>query len=179
MGFQQKKIDIVLLEAIKHTVSMSLYLLSITFNTRRASPNCQDAMTRKDMNVKIWKKKWFIISILLIVLVPSIFLVGLRINFEQREDEVLRYFSQEAGMPDTFASLKNLTTEESIILCWWDYGRAVEQWSNRTVVEAYPSRDIWYSTGASRDFIHNLEMQIFGKWGDFFGKFMTSLECSR
>lgn len=112
-----------------------------------------------------WRNKWFILSFAIIILVPLILLVTLRIDYGGREDAVLRYFSQQAGMPEVFAELETRTPNDSIVLCRWDYGRAVRQWSHREVIEAYPSRDIWQSMGSSRDPIHNLESQIFETWG--------------
>jgi hypothetical protein len=94
-----------------------------------------------------WRNKWFILSFAIISLVPLILRVTLRIDYGGREDAVLRYFSQQAGMPEVFAELETLTPNDSIVLCWWDYGRAVRQWSHREVIEAYPSRDIWQSMG--------------------------------
>jgi hypothetical protein len=112
-----------------------------------------------------WRSRWFILILALIILVPSVLMLVLRLDFSQREDAVLKYFSEEEGMPEAFAQLEQLTPTNSVVLCWWDYGRAVMQWSHRQVVEAYPSRDIWYSMGSSRDPWHNLETQIFGTWG--------------
>ena len=112
-----------------------------------------------------WRNKWFILSLTIIILVPLILLVTLRTDYGGREDQVLRYFSQQAGMPEVFAELETRTPNDSIVLCWWDYGRAVRQWSHREVIEAYPSRDIWQSIGSSRDSIYGLETQIFGTWG--------------
>ena len=68
-------------------------------------------------------------------------------------------------MPETFAELEQLTPNGSVILCWWDYGTAVRQWSHREVIEAYPSRDIWNTVGSSRDPLNALEAQLFGTWG--------------
>ena len=112
-----------------------------------------------------WRNKWFIVSLMIIILVPLILLVTLRIDYGGREDAVLTYFSQEPGMHEAFAQVETLTPNDSIVLCWWDYGRAVRQWSHREVIEAYPSRDISQSMASSRDLISNLESQIFGTWG--------------
>jgi len=114
---------------------------------------------------RFWRSKWFIIALVIIILVPLALLLVLRIDFGKREDAVLQYFSQQEDMPETFAQLENLTPPHSMVLCWWDYGRAVREWSHRDVIEAYPSRDIWHTTGSSRDLFHNLEAQIFGTWG--------------
>jgi hypothetical protein len=77
-------------------------------------------------------------------------MLSLRLDFGQREDAVLEYFSKDERMSEVFAQLEQLTPSNSVVLCWWDYGRAVRQWSHRQVVEAYPSRDIWYSMGSSQ-----------------------------
>jgi hypothetical protein len=112
-----------------------------------------------------WRSRWFILTIVIVILIPSLLILILRLDFGQREDAVLKYFSEQERMPEVFAQLEQLTPSNSVVLCWWDYGRAVRQWSHRQVVEAYPSRDIWYSMGSSRDPWHNLETQIFGTWG--------------
>jgi len=117
------------------------------------------------MKWKFRHKKWILIALAIIGLVLSLFFVTLRLDFGQRENEVLRYFSQEEGMPDVFTELEQLTSNDSIILCWWDYGRAIEQWSHREVIEAYPSRDIWNTMASGRDPLVALETQIFGTWG--------------
>lgn len=117
------------------------------------------------MKWKLGRRKWLIVTIAIIALILLSLFIALRLDFGQREDVVLRYFSQEEGMPEVFAELTQLTPNDSIILCWWDYGRAVEQWSHREVVEAYPSRDIWDSMASSRDPLTALEIQIFGTWG--------------
>jgi hypothetical protein len=114
---------------------------------------------------RFWRRKWFILTIGIILAITLSLFVALRIDFGQREDAVLRYFSQEEGMPEAFAELKQSTPNDSVILCWWDYGRAVRQWSQREVIEAYPSRDIWNTIGSSRDPLNALEAQLFGTWG--------------
>jgi hypothetical protein len=68
-------------------------------------------------------------------------------------------------MPDAFTMLEDLTPPGSVVLCWWDYGRAVREWSHREVIEAYPSRDIYYTVGSSRSFFGNLQSQLFATWG--------------
>ena len=61
---------------------------------------------------KFWHSKWFVVAILLtIVLVSASILLTLRIKFEEREDAVLRYFSEQEGMPETFTQLKNLQNQ--------------------------------------------------------------------
>lgn len=117
----------------------------------------------KFMVKRFWRSKWFIVTLVIIVLVFSTLLLALKIDYGKREDEVLKYFSQEIGMPEVFAKLENLTSPNSMVLCWWDYGRAVMEWSHREVIEAYPSRDIWYSVASTRGPLHNLEAQIFGR----------------
>jgi len=111
-------------------------------------------------------RKLLILTLAIIISAPLILLVILNVNFNQKQDEVLTYYSQQPNVTETFTALTNLTQPDSTILCWWDYGRPIQQWSHRRVIEAYPSRDIWYTMGSSRDPILNLETQIFGTWGD-------------
>jgi hypothetical protein len=121
------------------------------------------------MNQRFWRSKLFIVIVALVVLVPAVLLVALKIDVDLSEqeskDEVLEYFLQQTGMKETFDALEHLTPSDSVVLCWWDYGRAVKEWSNREPIESYPSRDIWESVGASRDLWHSLGAQLFGTWG--------------
>ena len=77
----------------------------------------------------------------------------------------MQYYSRQPGMPDAFTALETLTPPETMVLCWWDYGRAVREWSHREVIEAYPSREIAQSVGSTQSFFGNLEAQLFAKWG--------------
>jgi hypothetical protein len=117
------------------------------------------------MKRRFWRSKWFIVTIFTVMVILLSLFVALRIDFGRREDAVLTYFAQEKGMPETFAELEQLTPNDSVVLCWRDYGRAVRQWSHREVIEAYPSRDIWNTIGSSRDPLNALEAQLFGTWG--------------
>jgi hypothetical protein len=115
---------------------------------------------------RFWRKKWFIaIVILIILVVTSLSIVWMKLDYVHENDAVLEYFSRQLGMPDAFAKLEQLTPPGSVVLSWWDYGRAVIEWSHREVIEAYPSRDIWYTVGTSRTFMGNLRAQLFGTWG--------------
>jgi hypothetical protein len=67
-------------------------------------------------------------------------------------------------MPDAFAKLEQLTPPDAVVLCWWDYGRAVREWSHREVIEAYPSREIYNTVGSTRSFWGNVGGQLFGTW---------------
>jgi hypothetical protein len=99
------------------------------------------------------------------VFVVSISLLSLKFDYDRENDAVLQYFSKQPRMPEAFVELEQLSSPGSVVLCWWDYGRAVREWSHRDVIEAYPSRDIWYSVGSSRSFFGNLAGQLFGTWG--------------
>jgi len=118
------------------------------------------------MTRRFWRKKWFFaIIVIMVLLVTSLSLISLKFDYERERDAVLEYFSKQPGMPDAFAKLENLTSPGSVVLCWWDYGRAVREWSHRDVIEASPSRDIWYTMGSTRTFLGNLKAQLFGTWG--------------
>ena len=67
-------------------------------------------------------------------------------------------------MPNAFAKLEQLTPPDAVVLCWWDYGRAVREWSHREVIEAYPSREIYNTVGSTRSFWGNVGGQLFGTW---------------
>ena len=78
-----------------------------------------------------WRSKRFIALIILIILVPSVILAALKIDIglreQESEDEVLEYFSKQTGMSEAFVQLEQLTPVGSVVLCWWDYGRAVSE----------------------------------------------------
>jgi len=118
------------------------------------------------MTPRFWRRKWFFATLVIIILLAtSISLISLKFDYQRENDAVLEYFSHQPGMPDAFDMLEQLTPSNSVVLCWWDYGRAVREWSHREVIEAYPSRDIWYTVGSSRTFLGNLKGQLFGTWG--------------
>ncbi len=118
------------------------------------------------MAPKFWRKRWFLATVIIIVLVAaSASLVWMKVDYDREQDAVLQYFSRTPKMPESFAKLEELTPLGSVVLCWWDYGRAVREWSHREVIEAYPSRDIYYTVGSSRSLFGNLQSQLFGTWG--------------
>ena len=118
------------------------------------------------MTRRFWRKKWLLtIAVIIVLLATSLSLLTLKLDYEHENDAVLEYFSHQPGMPDAFTVLEQLTPPSAVVLCWWDYGRAVREWSHRDVIEAYPSKDIWYTVGSSRTFLGNLRAQLFGTWG--------------
>lgn len=118
------------------------------------------------MSARFWRRRWFLTSVIIIVLVAAaLSLVWMKSDYQREQDAVLEYFSHQPGMPDAFAMLEDLTPPGSVVLCWWDYGRAVREWSHREVIEAYPSRDIYNTVGSSRSIFGNLQSQLFGTWG--------------
>ena len=116
-----------------------------------------------------WRSKRFIALLAITILVPTVLLVALKVDVglreQESEDAVLEYFSQQNGMPEAFAQLEQLTPSGSVVLCWWDYGRAVKEWSNREAIESYPSKDVWNSVGSSHDPWQTLGAHLFGTWG--------------
>jgi hypothetical protein len=119
------------------------------------------------MDLRFWRKKWFLAAVVVTVVLvaSSLFLATLKVDFDRENDAVMQYFSQQPGMSDAFTTLEKFTPPGSVVLCWWDYGRAVREWSRREVIEAYPSREIANSVGSTRSFWGNLGGQLFGTWG--------------
>jgi asparagine N-glycosylation enzyme membrane subunit Stt3 len=119
------------------------------------------------MDLRFWHKKWLLAAVVATValVASSLFLVTLKVDYDRENDAALHYFSQQPGMPDAFTTLEQLTPSGSVVLCWWDYGRAVREWSHREVIEAYPSREIANTVGSTRSFWGNLGGQFFGTWG--------------
>jgi asparagine N-glycosylation enzyme membrane subunit Stt3 len=119
------------------------------------------------MNWRFWHNKRVLTATVVIIILAAViaFLATTKVSYDQENDAVLHYFSSQQGMPDAFSALERLTPTDAVVMCWWDYGRAVEEWSHREVIEAYPSREIAESVGSTRSFLGNLGAQIFAKWG--------------
>ena len=119
------------------------------------------------MNLRFWLRKWLLIAIIVtvVLVVFSLFIATLKFDYDRENDAAMQYFANQPGMPDAFTQLETLSPPNSVVLCWWDYGRAVREWSHREVIEAYPSREIANSVGSTRSFLGNLGAQIFARWG--------------
>jgi hypothetical protein len=119
------------------------------------------------MDWRLWRRKRLLAAVIIIIVLVAAFafLATLKINYDRENRAAMEYFSKQPGMPDAFAALERLTPSDAVVLCWWDYGLAVREWSHREVIEAYPSREIAESVGSMRSFWGNLEAQLFGKWG--------------
>ncbi len=119
------------------------------------------------MDLRFWRKKRLLAAVAVTVALTAsfLFLATLKFDYDSENDATLHYFSQQSGMPNAFTMLEQLTPSDSVVLCWWDYGRAVREWSHREVIEAYPSREIADTVGKTRSFWGNVEGQLFGTWG--------------
>ena len=119
------------------------------------------------MDLRFLKKKWLLAAVILTIVIvsSSLFLATLKVDYDRENDAVMLYFTNQSGMTDAFSALARLTPSDAVVLCWWDYGRAVREWSHREVIEAYPSKEIADSVGSTRSFWGNLGAQIFAKWG--------------
>ena len=119
------------------------------------------------MDLRFWRKKRLLATVVIAVVLAAflLFLLTLKLDFDQEEDAVTQYFAQQPGMPDAFTMLEQLSPSDAVVLCWWDYGRSVMKWSQREVIEAYPSREIAKTMGSTRSLWGNLEAQMFAKWG--------------
>ena len=119
------------------------------------------------MDLRFWRKKWLLVTVVIVIVVIalSLFLTSLKLDYDRENDAAMQYWARQPGMPDAFTAVETLTPPNSVVLCWWDYGRAVREWSHREVIEAYPSREIANSVGSTRTFLGNLEAQLFAKWG--------------
>ncbi len=119
------------------------------------------------MDFKFWRRKGLLAAVILtVILVASaLFLVTLKTDYDRANGDILLYFSNQPDMTEAFAALARLTPTDAVVFCWWDYGRAVTEWSARQVIEAYPSREIAESVANTRSFLGNLEAQLFARWG--------------
>lgn len=119
------------------------------------------------MDLRSWRKKWLLATVVITIILTAsiIFLLTLKFDYDRENDAALQHFVREPGMSDAFATLEGLTPPDAVVLCWWDYGRSVREWSHREVIEAYPSREIANSVGSTQTFWGNLQGQIFAKWG--------------
>ena len=119
------------------------------------------------MDLRVWRKKWLLAAIVITIILTAffLFLLSLKFDYDRENDAAMQYYASQPGMHDAFTALETLTPPETVVLCWWDYGRAVREWSRREVIEAYPSREIAQSVGSTRTILGNLEAQLFAKWG--------------
>ena len=119
------------------------------------------------MDLRFWRKKRLLAAVIITIILVAFFafLATLKFDYDRENTAALQYFASQPGKPDAFSALERLTPSDSVVLCWWDYGLAVEKWSHREVIEAYPSREIADSVGSTRTFWGNLEAQLFAKWG--------------
>lgn len=119
------------------------------------------------MDWKVWRKTWFIpVTVITIILVATaLFLTTIKVSYDRENDAAMQYFSSQPGMPDAFTALEQLTPADAVVMCWWDYGKSVTEWSHREVIEAYPSKEIAQTVGSTRSVLGNLGAQIFAKWG--------------
>jgi hypothetical protein len=119
------------------------------------------------MDYRFWRKKWLLAAVIvtIIILATSLFLATIKIEYDRENGGKMLYLSNEPGMSDAFVALGRLTPSDAVVFCWWDYGQAVNEWSHRSVIEAYPSREIANSMGNTRSFMGNLGAQLFGTWG--------------
>jgi hypothetical protein len=91
--------------------------------------------------------------------------VTLKVDYDTENGGKMLYFTNQPGMPDAFTAVSRLTPSDAVVFGWWDYGQAVNEWSHREVIEAYPSREIANSMGSTRSISGNLGAQLFGRWG--------------
>jgi hypothetical protein len=119
------------------------------------------------MNLRFWRRKRILaaVTLTIIIVTTSWFLVTMKVDYDTENGAKMLYFTNQPGMPDAFAAVNSLTPPEAVVFCWWDYGQAVNEWSHRQVIEAYPSREIAESLGTSRSFFGNLGAQLLGTWG--------------
>jgi asparagine N-glycosylation enzyme membrane subunit Stt3 len=119
------------------------------------------------MNWKFWRNKRLLAAVIITIMIVAAFafLATLKLDYDHGNNAALQYFASQPGMSDAFSALERLTPSDAVVLCWWDYGLAVREWSHREVIEAYPSREIADSVASTRSFWGNLEAQLFGTWG--------------
>lgn len=91
-------------------------------------------------------------------------LVSLKLDFDNRDKLFQSIIRDSPDAMEAFQKLKESTPYEAVVLCWWDYGRAIQDLGGRKAVVAYPSRDILESVGASQNPVYALEMQLFGTY---------------
>ena len=111
----------------------------------------------KIMDLRFWRKKWLIATVVITIILTAsiIFLLTLKLDYDRENDAAIQYFSRQPGMPDAFTALENLTPPNSIVLCWWDYGRAVREWSHREVIEAIQYSFVERERTSTHIILHN------------------------
>ncbi len=102
-------------------------------------------------------------GLITLVLLFSV-LSALKLDFDNRNPEVLNAIGDNPAVLATFQKLQELTPQNAIIFAWWDYGTAIRHYGLRTAVVAYPSPDIINSTGLGQTLQGRLEFQLFGQF---------------
>ncbi len=125
---------------------------------------CPQLPRRQSMALPLELTRRTVTTLTLIAVIAGVgTLAGLKLDYDRRE--AIPWFHEYAGFVESFQKVEELTPPGSVVFCWWDYGRGVEEVSHRVAVETRPSREIWQSVGSSRDFLCNLEQQLYGRWG--------------
>ena len=106
-------------------------------------------------------RKSLLVALLVAILILSV-LVSLKFDFDNRDRLFQNVVRDSPSGMETFGKLAEVTSPDAVILSWWDYGRAIQDFGDRRPVVAYPSKDILQSVGASQNPIYALEMQLFG-----------------
>jgi asparagine N-glycosylation enzyme membrane subunit Stt3 len=106
-------------------------------------------------------RKLLLVALLLVILALSVF-VSLKLDFDNRDGMFQNTIRDSPDAMQAFEELAQLTPSDAIVFAWWDYGRAIQDFGQRSAVVAYPSKDIIQSVGATQNPIYALEMQLFG-----------------
>jgi asparagine N-glycosylation enzyme membrane subunit Stt3 len=108
-------------------------------------------------------RKSLLVALLVAILVLSV-LVSLKVDFDNRDRLFQNLIKDSPDGMEAFEKLSEVTPSDAVILSWWDYGRAIQEFGGRRPVVAYPSKDILQSVGETQNPIYALEMQLFGTY---------------
>lgn len=86
----------------------------------------------------------------------------MKFDFDYRDRLFQNTIRDSSSGMEAFGKLAEVTPPDAVILSWWDYGRAIQEFGGRRPIVPYPSRDILQSVGATQNPVYALEMQLFG-----------------
>jgi asparagine N-glycosylation enzyme membrane subunit Stt3 len=108
-------------------------------------------------------RKFAVVALLSLILVLSA-LVSMKLDIDNRDLFFQNTIRDSPNGMQAFQKLAEVTPSDAIILSWWDYGRAIQEFGNRRSVVSYPSRDILASVAESQNPLNAAEMQLFGTY---------------
>ena len=113
-----------------------------------------------------YKKCLFMAGVAFVVLL-SLSYMFLLYDWNSSRETSMNFYSTDPRFLEGIRSLQTATKNNSIVLSWWDYGIAIENFGNRQAIIKNPSKEIAYSTADwQHSYFRRIEWQLFGVYDD-------------